>query len=336
MRMGARKRNPPLGAMGKANLRRRGAKSSFLRRTSSLLLGMVLFLPFPVLGAPADLQLVLEAEKTTLVVGEPLEIRLRVTNRGNEPVAGDFFPSFELDRVRLSIAKDGGETLPLVSKTLAIARTKKTLSDPVTLPPGGAVEATETIGFDVNRGAPAFGEPGRYQLRATLFYENYARELSSNPLAVEVEEPRGIDAQAWQFVQVTGLAAFLGPEARLFPVTEAIVSRLRELATRFEGSRYAPFAEVGLESICRQAGQSQVPPGCPAPVACGGDCDGSGAISAAELAAGARAIFDRAACRAADRNEDGVVRANEIVAATWNLRVGCSGAPSGARRAQTK
>ncbi|GIW41412.1 MAG: hypothetical protein KatS3mg076_1989 [Candidatus Binatia bacterium] len=223
-----------------------------------------------------------------------------------------------------------------MSKTLELARETKALADLVTLPPGGAVEAVETIGFDVERELPAFSAPGRYEIRATLFYENYEKQLGSNPLVVDVREPTGVDAEAWAFVVANGLARFLGPEAHLFSPTEATVGALRELAERFEKSAYAPFAETGFEAICTSTSETQVPPGCPPRVTCGGDCDTDGAVSPAEVAVGVRALFDRRACRAADRDEDGVVRANEILAAVWNLAVGCGEPAPAAQAAQTK
>jgi hypothetical protein len=63
------------------------------------------------------------------------------------------------------------------------------------------------------------------------------------------------------------------------------------------------------------------------PQSCAGDCDGSGAVSIAELVRAvniALGVTDVATCTAADRNGDGTVAINELIAAVNSALFACS------------
>lgn len=106
--------------------------------------------------SPAHLELVLEADTTPPLVGEPLGIRLRVVNRGSNEIEGDFYPRYALDHVRIAISKDRAEAIPYVSMAMKLAAAKKIGAEPVTIAASGFVERKETIAFDVARDTSAF------------------------------------------------------------------------------------------------------------------------------------------------------------------------------------
>lgn len=279
--------------------------------------------------SPDDLVLVLSAEATTILVGEPLGIRLRVENKTGEDIVGDFYPTYDLDRVRIAISKDDGPLVPYVSKVMEDAAFKKLGAELVTIPAGGAIEGREVIAFDVERGQPAFPTAGMYEIQAVLLYDFYAQALTSNTVTVTVHEPTGSDGEAWGFVRANGLAYLLSSEAGSFPVDEAAIGKLRELARSFPASRYAPVAETALNAICAQSvGLAAVPAGCPAPTTCVGDCGRNRTVTVEELVRGvniALGLVGVSDCRSFDRNEDGEVNIDELVIAVGNAVQGCGG-----------
>ncbi|GBD24963.1 hypothetical protein HRbin30_00277 [bacterium HR30] len=282
--------------------------------------------------SPGDLALVLSADAETILVGEPVGIRLRVENKTNQDVEGDFYPSYEMDRVRIAISKDGGPWAAYVSKVMQNARMKKLVAEPVTIPGGGDIEGRAVIAFDVVRDQPAFPAPGMYAIQAVLLYDFYQRQLTSNTVTVRVREPTGADAEAWGFIRANGLAHLMSSEARAFPVDDAAIGKLRQLANAFPSSRYAAIAETALDAICAMSPSlSAVPAGCPAPTTCVGDCDGDERVTVEELVRGVNIALDilgTRECRAVDRSEDGEVTVDELVVAVGNALEGCgSGTP---------
>ena len=222
-------------------------------------------LPEPAAATDASaLALILSTDKSLYLVAEPVEIRLRLENRGDEDLTGDFYLAYDLDRVRIQIAKGDGEFSPYVSKALEIGRRTKTLAEPVTISAGEAVEAIEFVSFDVKQGDVAFPAAGEYRLQALLLYDHYAEQLSSNIISLTVVDPTGMNREALDFLQTNNLEHLLTPEASLFPSDETAIHQLKVFLDSFAASTYVPYAQTAFDEICESsAAMDTVPDDCP-------------------------------------------------------------------------
>ncbi len=278
----------------------------------------------PLRAGPADpLALVLSAGKSTLVVGEPLQIRLRLENHATANMTGDFYLGYDLDRVRILVSKNGAEFAPYVSKAMGNASVKKVGAEPVTILAGGALESDAFVSFDVAHGDLVFSTPGTYRLQAMLFSDFYRTQHTSNVVTLTVTAPSGGDGAALQFIRTNRIEHLLTAEARLFPADEEKVNKLRELIAAFPSSLYTPHAQSGLEALCA-AGLTSA--GCPPGMACLGDCGFDGAVSVDELVRGvsiALGTLSLSECPVFDGSSDGSVTVDELIKAVGAALGGC-------------
>lgn len=280
--------------------------------------------PFP----SAGLSLVLSVDKTALLVGEPAAVHLRIENRGDQTVTGDFYPSYGLDRVRITITSQGGAPLSYMSEAMAIASLKKRGAALVTLAPGASVTGDEFVSYDAGHNEFAFATAGQYTLQATLDIDFHRQQLTSNAVVLQVTAPAGLDARALAFIEAHGLKPMLTPEAGLMPMDHGAVARLRAFLLAYGASTYAQYTRTGLASIC---GVGLDPLACAPTSSCSGDCSGDGIVTIDELVTGVdialgTAPLDR--CRAFDCNGAEQVTIDCLVQAVSHALNGCHSPPA--------
>lgn len=278
-------------------------------------------------STPAVLSLTLATDKTTVLVGEPVRIRLRLENRGMTEVSGDFHLAYALDRVRILIAQDGGDFQPYRSRALALAARTKTTAEPVTIAPGAAVEALEFVSFDVAHADFAFPTAGNYRLRAFLLYDHYSQQLESNTVALSIVEPVGANRDALAFLRANDLEYLLTPEGSLFPMNAAALHQLKMFIDTFPGSAYAAYAQEAFDAICASsAGLDAVPADCPPLVFCVGDCGGDGTVMISDLVLGVSIALGNTpvrSCPTFDRSSDRQISIDELILAVTHALAGC-------------
>lgn len=277
----------------------------------------------PTLFPAVGLTLVLSVGKTAALVGEPIQFQLRVENHGAQAVTGDLYPTFDMDRVRLTITAAAGAPASYVSEAMAIASRKKRGAALVTIEPGAAISGTEFVSYDAMRSEFAFATAGEYQLQAMLGYDFHRQQLTSNSVSLQITAPAGLDAQALGFIQANGLKHLLTPEAGLFPIDHGAITQLSAFLTLYAGSTYAPYARTGLDAIC----QVGLDPLACARLRCTGDCSGDGTVTIAELIRGVNIALGSAAlaqCPAFDCNATGSVTIDCLVQAVGHALNGCS------------
>ncbi len=201
-------------------------------------------------GQAGPLEFTLEAKKAELLLGEPLEVLLRLTNTGQQGVTSDFGLAFLDGRVNVEVAQEGEDFKPYISMALALSHDLLTGVTPVTLKPGESLEATDFISYDKQTADLAFTEAGSYQVRAALLYDFGQEQLQSTPVTVSVKGPTNEDAQALEFIQQNSLKPFLTPEAVLFPNALEALPLLQQFLEKFPDSTYAPYVTQALGSVC--------------------------------------------------------------------------------------
>ena len=281
--------------------------------------------PFPAAG----LTLVLSVDKSALLVGEPVQLQLRVENHGNQAITGDLYPTVDMDRVRLTTTPEHGAPASYVSEAMAIAAVKKRGAPLATIEPGGMISGVAFVSYDAIKREFAFAAAGRYELQAALDYDFHRQQLVSNSVALQVTAPAALDAQALGFIQAHGLKHLLTAEAGLFPIDHAAIARLRAFLMLHAASTYASYARTGLDAIC----QTGLDPLACAPLRCTGDCSGDGTVTIEELIRGVNIALGAAAdqCAPFDCNATGQVTIDCLVQAVAHALNGCPPAPAGAK-----
>jgi hypothetical protein len=225
-----------------------------------LLAAVVLLALVPLRGPvhpPApQLSFTIKAEKTKLLVGEPLKLKMRVRNETKDELKLEFHLGFGCtNALGAVISSDGGKTFqPYTSMAMLIGQYKLCLAPPFALKSGEEHKGEEFISFHVvslDQRDFAFPKAGKYQIKMTLVPRPLLVVLESNVIEIEVVEPEGKDKEALQFIVDNQLKPFLTPEARFFPVTDEVVQKLQEFLEKFPDSPYAPYVQLGLEGICQ-------------------------------------------------------------------------------------
>jgi hypothetical protein len=209
----------------------------------------------------APLELTITAAKHKVLLGEPVTIKLLVTNKSDKDVLGLFYLSFETETLHILIAPPGESEFTLYYPvSLQIAERKDKALRPIMLKAGETREAGEFVSYDVKRSDFALPIVGKYKLKAVHFFDSrdFNKKVESNVIEVEVVQPESKeDKEALQFIIDHQLQAYLTAEARLISPPEGKtvndqVQLLQEFLKKFEGSTYAPYVRLGLEAICRE------------------------------------------------------------------------------------
>lgn len=216
-------------------------------------------------GQVLDLTLTVTPEKTQLLLGEPLKIKLTVSNNTSKEATGIFPLDYRHNNIQVDLSPDGGQTIQVyTSPLMRWARTAlMPPPPPLTLQQGGKTEGEVFVSFNVETKGLAFPKAGKFWFRMKVGVivdfgkpTEKSELLESGWIAIEVLEPtQDQDKKALQFTQEKKLERFLTPEAP-YAFEEAddqneIVRQLKALLEKFPNSAYAPYAKLGLDAICK-------------------------------------------------------------------------------------
>jgi hypothetical protein len=207
------------------------------------------------------LELSLSVSKESFLVGEPVLIQQRLTNKSDKELKVDL--SLDLRRHHDQIAFGDGPFQPYLPLAAEILTTKLIIDfEPViiTLKPGESREDSGFVLFNAKTNDYAFPAPGRYRYKYELLYdpEDLSKKAESNVLEIKVVAPeREVDQKALQFIIDHQLKPFLNPsEVTYLPTeeqdTSKIVTQFKELLKQFPESIYAPYAQQVIEKLCRE------------------------------------------------------------------------------------
>lgn len=214
------------------------------------------------------LELVITAGQDKVLIGEPVQLKLQLTNKSNKDLMGTFYLTFELGTLHVLITPPGQPEFLYWPASLQKAETSDFPLRPITLKAGEKLEGKEFVSYDVKKKDFALPAAGKYQLRAELFYDSddSSKKVASKGITVEVVDPESKeDKEALQFIVDRELKAYLTPEASLIPppagkTVNDQVQLLQEFLKKFPNSTYVPYVLAGLNAICR--GRAQELPAC--------------------------------------------------------------------------
>lgn len=180
----------------------------------------------------SELELSLALSQPQFVVGEPVMLRLTMTNRGKTPVQ---FREMSLVRqtMRFFVRAGDGEWRRYQWPQATDPRL------PITVPPGGSSHADQLLHFDYERKALLFPEPGRYAIRAE--YVGWASGMPLPPpkeIELTVVAPDPSEAEAAAFFSQRDAADFIAGMTR----DAGIVRRFESFLAAHPQSRFAPYA----------------------------------------------------------------------------------------------
>jgi hypothetical protein len=210
------------------------------------------------------LELSLSVSKESFLVGEPVLIQQRLTNKSDKELKLNL--SLDLRRHHTQIAFGDGPFQPYLPLAVEILTTIID-TEPViiTLKPGESREDSSFALFNAKTNDYAFPAPGRYRYKYELLYdpEDLSKKVESNVLEIKVVAPeREVDQKALQFIIDHQLKPFLNPsEVTYLPTEEQdaskIVTQFKELLKQFPESIHAPYAQQVIEKLCR--GERELP-----------------------------------------------------------------------------
>lgn len=210
------------------------------------------------------LAVMLQAKKHQLILGEPVLLVFRVTNRSNSRIELPGVVDVLGGGVGLRVAFENGPYREY--RGPGWGSVNRRFSQP--LDPGGSIETTATV---LHNRAPKRGDlneqtwkriaeqeidteialpkPGRYRLKAVLF-----GKIESVPLEIQVTEPQNIDdIEIWKVISSQPQYALfmqsgdlLLPGTRPEPQTKEIVDRIEAFVNYHAASTYAPHFRAAI------------------------------------------------------------------------------------------
>jgi len=207
------------------------------------------------------LELSLSVSKESFLVGEPVLIQLRLTNKSDKELKVEV--GFDPRRHDAQIAFGDGPFQPYLPLAAKILTTKVGIEVDriiITLKPGESWEVSGFNLFNAETNDYAFPAPGRYRFKYEFRYdpEDLSKKVESNVLEIKVVAPeREVDQKALQFIVDHQLKPFLNPsEVEFLPIEEEqgpdkIVTQFKELLKQFPESIYAPYAQQVIEELCK-------------------------------------------------------------------------------------
>ncbi len=90
-------------------------------------------------------------------------------------------------------------------------------------------------------GRHVFARPGKFKIKAHIGV------FECDPVDVIVQDPQGIDAEAYEFLQKSDIHKFFSENTvRKYPYDRSTIQSLEKFIADFDGSQYSYFAQFGL------------------------------------------------------------------------------------------
>jgi hypothetical protein len=138
------------------------------------------------------LKLTIRVGKSSVLVGEPLRLHLRLENRSDKDLTGLFYLNFGSGRLHVLIIPPGQPGFLYWPASLQQAESAEIPLRLITLKAGERREGEEFISYDLRKQDFALPTAGRYDLQAELFFdpEDPNQKVISARIPVEVSDPQ--------------------------------------------------------------------------------------------------------------------------------------------------
>lgn len=209
--------------------------------------------------------------RSTILPGEPLEIIFEVSNQSSQVISIGGIDIMRGDVV-VSIAFEHGQYLRYRGYWGAGSCGPVKM---ISLKPGQQISATGIIHFnfkDSPEALPsdyAFEKPGNYLLKAR--YDSYNPTIgyvNSDPVPIQIMEPKGQDAEVWQMIRLSrDIANFITTKGSAFVNMDVyqtakngrlIARQLEKIISHYPQSAYSRYIQDALTTYSQQMIQFRI------------------------------------------------------------------------------
>lgn len=124
------------------------------------------------------------------------------------------------------------------------------IASAILLGPGESKTWMAHLDYEYPGGRHVFARPGGYQIKGRLGYKVKGRQggyFDCEAMAITVQQPQGIDAVAYEFLNKSDLPKFFSDHTvRKYPYDLRTIQSLEEIIVNFQGSRYSDLARLGV------------------------------------------------------------------------------------------
>jgi len=181
-----------------------------------------------------ELTLTLNTKANKTILLEPISIVISLENKTSYPITGHSALKFSKRRIGLIVSYKG---VTQKIKDLSPLR-PFTLIAPKIINPGDKYSVTENLDINLSENFP---EAASYEIQAIFYDIKEQKQITSNKMIIEIEQPKGLDLEAFKHIQSTmnsSLSSAIGNSNE-----EEI---LREFIKKYKGSTYEKYASYML------------------------------------------------------------------------------------------
>lgn len=220
----------------------------WIRRTTLLATLLLILMAAALHGAPTVIEskgmhVSLELDRTDIVVGEPIYIKLVVTNKSAALRQGNFSSRLfmsEGNDLHVTVEKPGELPFSYRGVETGAIYTSTELSTNI----GESIHQEFMILYDAKEpNGYLFGKPGEYGLDVKLFFSVYRDpervSLAIPPTRIKVRAPEGKAAEAFKLIDNKAAAMALHAAGT---TNDAVFKAIKEVADTFSNTPYGPLA----------------------------------------------------------------------------------------------
>ena len=191
--------------------------------------------------------------KTAVVAGEPLPVKVEMSNPGAESTTVNVHPSVGFQGLAFSIAQGGAPFRPYAPPSVRAGGLTDLEVSPVTLAPGQKIERTVTLFFNLLAQDFPFPAAGAFSVKATLYTTpgNAATGVDSNTAAITVSAPAGASASAFASLRARELGPLLTAAAVYVLDARFKAADMKQFLADFPATPYTPFVQEAFDATCQ-------------------------------------------------------------------------------------
>ena len=187
-----------------------------------------------------SLTLQVTTDRPTYLVGEAVTLTVRLSNQTSAVISGNTVLGRGFGYLHVLVAFDGLDFKRYRAPEWGI---KDALLKPTDIASGHEISETVTLLYNLASTLPgeipgvlAFPEPGHYAIVARFLDLDSKTRIESQPIHIDVEAPRGVDARAWEMLNNKNAIYFLHTGNSRGDA--ALEQGFAELLERYPQSRY--------------------------------------------------------------------------------------------------